>query len=405
MTHARDDSLSAMGETKLDARWIRRNAWITALSCLPWLVALGLVIVTRSTGVWAAAIAPHIAILGAVGFAAAWRRKPYARQEPLTVRVDAHALYFGQEMIPRGLVESAELLPTPFGPVVRLTLEHRLARDLAVEDEDAAHQLMTALGYDASQRTATYRAASLAVVRYRYAPFGVVFAYLAMSLLGAALHTGWGFALMPIFLIGLLALFIKRTSVVVGVDGLLLRWLWVREFIATKDILDVRRFDQGFGRSHVRGVEVITPERAVKLPLGEDEAAMVHQRIRDVIVLARSSTHVADDAMLLARGGLPLRDWILHLKALGAGATATLRTAAVMPERLWHVASDPGQPAQVRAAAAVALSPTLDDGGRVRLADIAKATAEPRLRVALERAAFDAPEEEMEEALLGVGEG
>ena len=81
------------------------------------------------------------------------------------------------------------------------------------------------------------------------------------------------------------------------------------------------------------------------------------------------------------------------------GATATLRTAPVMPDHLWRVAEDAQQPATMRAAAAIALGPTLDPSGKTRLAEIAKATAAPKLRVALERAATDAPLEEMEEAL------
>jgi hypothetical protein len=73
-----------------------------------------------------------------------------------------------------------------------------------------------------------------------------------------------------------------------------------------------------------------------------------------------------------------------------------------MPDNLWRVANDPAQPPMARAAAAVALSPTLDDGGRARLADLANATAEPKLRIALERTAADAPDEELEQALAEI---
>jgi len=146
-------------------------------------------------------------------------------------------------------------------------------------------------------------------------------------------------------------------------------------------------------------LQIFKPMASVKLAMADDTAAMLRQRINDVVALAQSNKEVAQEALLLNRGELGLRDWIARLKAVGVGATATLRTAAVMPEHLWRIASDPGQPATARAAAAVALSPTLDDDGRVRLADIAKTTAEPRLRVALERAANDAPDEDIEQAL------
>ena len=70
-----------------------------------------------------------------------------------------------------------------------------------------------------------------------------------------------------------------------------------------------------------------------------------------------------------------------------------------MPEQLWRVAEDPAQPAIKRAAAAVALAPSLAEPDKERLGELAKTTAAPKLRIALERVAEDAPDEELEEAL------
>jgi hypothetical protein len=392
-----------VSETKLDAKRIRRNPWITAATCLPWVIAAGLGLVTLLTGVPVAMVAPHVAIFGAVGFAAAWRRRPYARLEPTVVRVDEHVLRIGDEMIPRGRIQGAELLPTPFGFVVRVKPKNQLVRDIRFADDADAHRVLSALGFDASQRTATYRIMSLALVRHRFAPIAFAGVWMAMCLVAAASQVPWLIGFSPLFFLAMGVVFLKRGSLVVGVDGLLLRWLWVREFLATKDIISAAHFDQGFGRSRVRGVEVFTYRGGVKLPMGDEQAAMVRQRVVDVVAVARSQVHVADDA-LLARGSRGMRDWVTQLKALGSGATGTFRTMPVMPEQLWRVASDAAQPAHARAAAAVALSPTLDDSGRMRLADLAKTTAEPKLRVALERAAEGAPDEAIEAALSEVVE-
>ena len=118
----------------------------------------------------------------------------------------------------------------------------------------------------------------------------------------------------------MLPFLLAPTTVVVGVDGILVRWLWVREFVATKDIIHVRRFDTGHGRSRRRGVEIYLPGRTVQIPMYSDEAiATLETRINDVIKLQRSSAHVEQGALLLSRGELEWRDWIARLKAVGDG--------------------------------------------------------------------------------------
>jgi hypothetical protein len=283
--------------------------------------------------------------------------------------------------------------------IVRVGLRGRIDEELVFDAEDDAHALLKKLGFDPSQTTATYRVASLAATRYRWAPFMVIPIGWAAMMLASAVHAKLG-ALFPLFLVTLLPLYVMPTTVTVGVDGVLIKWLWVREFIATKDIIYVRRFDTGSGKNRRRGVELALPGRTVQLAMYSDELIVtVEQRIRDVIALAKGTTHVEDEALVLARGELGLRDWITKLKSIGSGATATLRTAAVMPEQLWRVAEDPAQPAIKRAAAAVALAPTLAEPDKERLGELAKTTAAPKLRVALQNIADDAPDEELEEAL------
>lgn len=374
---------------------VRRNPWITAASCIPWALVPVLIVASILTGAPYAALSPHLTIAGALVFASVWRRKPRAILDPVEVDADDATLRIGSTVVPRSAVKNAETMPAVNGTSVRIALRGRLNEHVLVKDDETAHAVLKKLGFDPSQTTASYRIASMIASRYRYAPFLFFPVAMLAAFVSAGLHTH-GPTLVPFVFLLMLPMFLTPTKLVVGVDGLLLRWLWVREFIPTKDIVYVRRYDDGYGRNRRRGVELALPGRMLKLPMYSDEQiATIETRIRDVVRLAHSSTHVDEGALVLSRGELEWREWIARLKALGAGETATLRSAAIPPEQLWRVAEDPAQPALARAAAAVAVGTT----DRLRLAEVAKTTAAPKLRIALERAAEGASDEEMEEAL------
>src|SRR5262249_43554878 len=157
---------------------------------------------------------------------------------------------------------------------------------------EQAHELLRALGQDPSQTTATFRGGSLAVTRYRWALFGVI---LPAALLFGIFSRAIGPALTLPFFLTMLAPAIWPSWLTIGADGILLRWLWVREFIPTKDIQLVTRFERGSGRNRVRGVSILTGEgKTVEVPLGdEDKIAIVRQRIEEVALLAKTGAHVA----------------------------------------------------------------------------------------------------------------
>jgi hypothetical protein len=69
--------------------------------------------------------------------------------------------------------------------------------------------------------------------------------------------------------------------------------------------------------------------------------------------------------------------------------TNAYRAAAPEPDDLWRLAEDPGASPQLRVAAAVALSPLLDEAGRHRLRVAANASATRSTRVALHRIASE----------------
>ena len=382
----------------MKAARVRRNPWMTAASCTPWALIPALIIVSALTKTPFAALSPHLFIIGLFTFLNVWRRKPRARFQEVHVATDASSLLIDDVRLARDSVKRAELVPSYNGTIVRANLRGHLDEELVFESEEDAHELLKQLGYDPSQTTATYRCASLVTTQYRWALFAIIPIAVLGGMLASAFHAAG--IMMPLTVLLLLPLLLMPSKVTVGVDGILVQWLWTRQFIPTKDIIFVKRFDTGYGRNRRRGVELSLPGRAVQLPMYSDESIVtLEQRIRDVCALAKSQTHVGDQALVLARGERTLREWMTQLKALGSGATATLRSAAVMPEHLWRVAEDPARPPIERAAAAIALAPSLGESDKERLGDLAKTTAAPKLRVALERVAEDASDEQVEEAL------
>jgi hypothetical protein len=242
-------------------------------------------------------------------------RTPRARPR---LQVTDTELRAGEFVALREKIQKAELLPTLSHPIVRVTLRGQSNESFVVADEDEAHRLLRALGFDPTQTTASYRALSLGMSRYRYLPL------------------------------------------ITAVDQRVHR--------------DERHRD---GVAHRRRGRP-----------GEEARS---RRRRSAPFVTRRSRHEGLDAEAS--------------RARCGGETATLRSAPVMPDKLWRLVRDPTQAAPMRAAAAVALAPTLDEGGRARIADIAKHTAEPKLRVALERAAAGAPDEELEEAMRELESG
>jgi hypothetical protein len=372
---------------------------MTAASCIPWALIPIFAVASLMTKMPLVAFTPHLLVAGAIVFWNVWRRKPRATLEDVHVATDASSMLIDDVRVSRDAVKRAEIVPWIGQTIVHAELRGRIDEEIVFDTEEEAHTFLKQLGFDPSQTTATYRLASLATTRYRWVPLAFFFVAFFAAIVVSALHVHLG-ALMPFMFLTLVPLMILPAKITVGVDGLLVKWLWLREFIATKDIILVRRFDTGSGRNRRRGIEIVLPGRAMQLPMYSDEAiAILERRIRDVIGLAREQTHVEGEALVLARGELGLRDWMNQLKALGSGATATLRNAAVMPEHLWRVAEDPARPAIERAAAAIALAPSLGETDKERLADLAKTTVAPKLRVALERVAEEATDDEVEEAL------
>ncbi len=285
-------------------------------------------------------------------------------------------------------------------------IERRARRDIELEmpTEAAAHDLLRALGIDRSQRVAHFATASrlfaslpafflmiLAMVAsYASAqrPFG-----------GQPLH-GWAL-LAPLAVLAtyLSASSLFRTHVTVGADGVTLKEPFAKErFIAFAEIAEI---DTEVGHLDISLVSDETVKLHLPLAGGrgaQERMAALAEAIRDGKKASGGARDANVEARLEAERG-DVGRWIASLRAIGTGADADHRRAAIDGAELWRIALDPNARPAARAGAAVALADGLDEEGRARLRDAARTTASPKIRVAIETAAASPSDEALSDAL------
>src|SRR5207253_1081427 len=116
----------------------------------------------------------------------------------------------------------------------------------------------------------------------------------------------------------------------------------------------------------------------------------MRERIDEAIERHRAHDQVVFDSKILARDGRSASEWVSFLRTVAE--RETFRQTGVSPDDLFRIVEDAAAATVTRAAAAVALTPHLDEPGRVRLAAVADTTVAPRLRVAIDAVAKDDPE-------------
>ncbi len=395
-----------------DAAVVRRNPWIMGLAVSPLAVLVVLLIAAALGTPQALVLAPHCLLFATVFGIMAWRRNPRSRRDDVHVRADAGGLTLGGRRVPRKALRDGFILPRDTGrPWVHLRRGTFVPSiDIEVADGSDGRRLLRALRFDASQSVASFLLPSR-IVGHPFKVFGAVFGLFFAMFLGAAMAAAFSplFAAAPLLFLVCVLLMLLPTRLYVGADGLLLSWLWRKRFIPHAAIEDVSSFTSGFGRSRYLCTQLLLKSgKTVRIPVAQQGwdngmGAIVPERIREAMDVARlGGTEV--DAALLQREGRDVREWMASLRSIGAGANASLRTAPILPERLWRLVEDSALPPATRAAAAVALGADLDDEGRSRLRAAAEAVAAPRLRVAIERVAGGGSEDELAEALTEIQE-
>jgi hypothetical protein len=215
---------------------------------------------------------------------------------------------------------------------------------------------------------------------------GLVTAF-SIGVRGGAPFGALGFVLGMLVMAGIM---LSPTRISIGADGILTRWLGRRRFHAFSETDRVDPIEKRLSNKTYLFVQLTKKNgEQVNLPIGqkrwsEDDFAAVNERIREAIEVYKSGRIEANASALERKGRAPA-DWIVALRAVGAGANADMRTAPVSGEQLLRILEDPGAEPRARASAAVALSArgSEEDNQRIRIA--ADATAAPKLRIVLQK--------------------
>ena len=366
---------------------LRRSGLVLAAAAAP-LVLGG----TLATAGQPSAVGLGLAVgwLGLGGVLYTWSRNPAPLEFPARAHADERGLFVdGRRLFAARRIVGGWSQPRAHGPpVVHVRARWGRGVGLVVRDVEHGRSLLRALDVDPTRASAHYWALAR--------PMGEPKAFArAAALIGLVLAFGMvagqaapvALALAVVALVVMLVGVALPTHVVVGADGVLLRWLGTARFVAWSRVIAVEEFDGGVVIA-LDGGEWVTlrtpPEHERHCP---ERAAMV-ERMR---VAWRAQAHVRPDeaaARLVRRSGGRTREWVRAMRALvheGRG----YRAASVPPERLWRIVEDPRGDRAARTGAALALAPLLDETGRDRLRSAAFACAEPRLRVALKTAATD----------------
>lgn len=367
---------------------LEKNHLIDAalLACLP----LGLLLFGAFLllGFSPGAFGIHVAFVASVVRFGMARENARPRPVLRDIRISAEGVRIDDELLPRAKIAEGWYQPRAGGSTVRLfDRQKRVIFEARVESEDEAQRMLRALGLDVSQKRAEFRTVSPFTANQERSIVG--FSALAMAgvmLSRLFLHLGPVPFFAAIGLFGVLALI--PAKVVVGVDGVLLKWLSRKRFIPMSDIVSV----QPEGETRI-SVELTGGRRETIATAPPKRRGGVYTERRDVIVARireawqahRSRGPGVDVATLVARGSRTLEEWKSALAGLAQG-DAGYRQAAVREEDLWRVVEDPRASEDARAAAALVLRGGLDAPGKARVRVAAEATASPRLRVALEAA-------------------
>lgn len=304
------------------------------------------------------------------------------------VRFGAEGVVDGARVIPRSAIREGfyqprvATKPGSLGPTVRLLgWGRRVLFEAEVESEDQALEILGALGLDPSRRRARFRRASplVATMPRQLALFGGL--WLAMAMSGVA-HAAVGLALIPLFV----AMALPAT-IEVGVDGVVLQWLWRKRFVPMGDILEIQSEDDRVLVLTLRSGEAVRVYTGLPRRSRGAVSAAHHQAVLARIVearrLFREGGTALDAAALVGRQGRSRADWLEALARLAAGE-GSYREAAVRLEDLLALVEDPRAPEDARAGAALVVQKKGDDEARARVRVAAEATASPKLRVALD---------------------
>jgi hypothetical protein len=185
------------------------------------------------------------------------------------------------------------------------------------------------------------------------------------------------------------------TTIEIGTDGVILKRLFRRRFVSRAALVAAEAHGDHVVIRRTEGVPWSVETS------GNAEASVVAARIREAT--ADRGYPGAEDVTLerLDRRGRSADDWLRDLRALG-GERSGYREARLDRRELLDLVENGAAPPERRIAAAAVLSVDPEAKQRARIA--AEACAEPRLRVALEKASRGEIDEDEVEGAIGAAQ-
>jgi hypothetical protein len=352
--------------------------------------------------------------VGGVAFAQHVKRRLWQERRSHDVEVTETELCMGDAApIPRSAIRRAVAVPGQ-EPFVRITLGGIAAPlELVTPDLDEARKLVDALGFGPDDRTLSFRARGPAWKWPMGAAMALTLSSMAIGFIVAMAKThpdisfavaGVAVPLVTLFVFGLL----WPARLTVGADGIELAWLGMRRFVGYGDVEDVTPFQERRGKSRLAGLRLRLSKggtETVILGRAETDENVISalQRLREAMATWRQGAQPAG-AALLEPNGRSARDWLHDLRAAAVDAS-TFRNTALARDTLWRIAEDGAAPTLARAGAAVTLATELQDpeeGARLRA--VASSSANPRLRILVERVIDDSDEDRLVDALAELEE-
>ncbi len=283
-------------------------------------------------------------------------------------------------------ITSAKIIPQPRGgPIVELRRRFDLypARVVLATDEQA-RSFVREVGCDAREGMTRFTVPPPSGVRLVSYAFALVVALTAVVVLKA-----FALLLLPV---GLWLLRASRRTVTIGTDGILIEGYPRGRFVPFASVESIVREERRSRRGPMvsRGFFVVlrSGERIYLHTMDERlrEGMFEGDFLFDAAVTAhRAAAHDATAATALFRGDRKAADWVRELRTV---REPRYRVAAVRDDELLAVLINPKAEKTTRAAAAVCLVATGDDGrAKVRVA--AEDIAAPELRAAIDAALSD----------------
>lgn len=282
-------------------------------------------------------------------------------------------------------------------------------RLLAEVEPDAGRRLLEAAGLDASRRTVRMKLGEtlfLDLLSLLLGPIPVTWVLVALDMgtrrqLPVLLQRNLVYIAFIALMAGVFAA--MRTlfgpaELVIGADGLIVRRFLRDRFVRWADLVSTDVRANGVVLTLANGRAL----RAKARHLGPDARAQLSGRIDEALAVWRRGGDDAEPAARLGRRGRSLTAWRQEV-ARALAADARYREAPVPRDAVVRVLESAAAPVGRRLGAALALADASSDE-RERVRAVARGTAEPRLRVALESIAAGTPDEAAIEALTAAEE-